>query len=119
LLQRCVWYPVGYGTWFLAQTNPDRFAAIAPICGSGDSQRVGEELKNVPIWAFHGAMDDCVPVKCSQEMVDAVNAAGGNAKLTIYPEAKHDSWTETYKNPALCDQYYSTGFICLFAELRQ
>jgi predicted peptidase len=22
-------------------------------------------------------------------------------KLTIYPDANHDSWTETYKNPEL------------------
>ena len=25
--------------------------------------------------------------------------AGGEPKLTVYPEAGHDSWTETYNNP--------------------
>jgi predicted peptidase len=34
-------------------------------------------------------------------MVDAVKRTGGNAQLTVYPEAQHDSWTETYNNPAL------------------
>lgn len=91
----------GFGTWLLAARYPDDFAAIVPICGGGDSQWMGKDLKTVPIWAFHGAKDDVVPLKRSQEMVDAVNAAGGNAKLTIYPEAKHDSWTETYKNEEL------------------
>ena len=34
-------------------------------------------------------------------MVDTVKRAGGDAKLTVYPEAQHDSWTETYNNPEL------------------
>ena len=28
-------------------------------------------------------------------------AAGGNVEFTVYPEAQHDSWTETYDNPKL------------------
>ena len=35
----------------------------------------------------------------SEKMVNAVNKAGGNAKLTIYPENTHDAWTDTYSNP--------------------
>jgi len=50
----------------------------------------------VPTWVFHGAKDNLVPLKESQAMVDALKAAGGNPKFTIYPEAGHDSWTETY-----------------------
>ena len=38
----------------------------------------------------------------SQQMVDALKKAGAtNVQFTIYPEAKHDSWTETYNNPEL------------------
>jgi predicted peptidase len=40
-------------------------------------------------------------VQRSREMVEAIKAAGGNIKYTEYPEAKHDSWTETYDNPEL------------------
>ena len=90
----------GFGTWTLAERYPQRFAAIAPICG-GSERYEASRLKTVPIWAFHGAKDKIVPVEKSKEMVDAVNAAGGNAKLTIYPDAEHDSWTATYDNPAL------------------
>jgi predicted peptidase len=57
----------------------------------------------VPIWAFHGDKDNVVPVKESQEMVDAINEFGGRAKLTVYPNANHDSWTQTYNNPELYD----------------
>jgi predicted peptidase len=90
----------GFGTWHLAARQPERFAAIAPICGGGkvaDAPR----LTHLPIWAFHGEQDRVVPPQKSKEMVEAVNQAGGHAKLTLYPHAGHDSWTETYENPEL------------------
>ena len=34
-------------------------------------------------------------------MVDELNKHKATAKLTVYPEAEHDSWTETYENPEL------------------
>ena len=96
----------GYGTWELAMRAPERFAAIAPICGGG-RRFTACQLKNVPTWAFHGAKDQVVPLKASEEMVDAVNACGGEAILTVYPDAGHDSWTETYDNPELYDWFLS------------
>lgn len=91
----------GFGTWEIAARSPRRFAAIAPICGGGNP-RFARRLKDMPIWAFHGDKDEAVPVSASIEMVDAVKEAGGtNVKLTRYPEAGHDSWTETYNNPEL------------------
>jgi predicted peptidase len=95
----------GFGTWHLATAYPQRFAAIAPICGgvewSLDFQETASRLKDVPVWAFHGAKDEVVPPEASKRAVEAVLASGGNARLTIYPEAGHDSWTETYSNPEL------------------
>ena len=91
----------GYGAWSLGLTHPERFAAIAPICGGGNP-RTAEKLKGLPIWVFHGAKDPTVPIKSSQDMVDALKAADApEVKFTIYPEAGHDSWTETYNNPEL------------------
>lgn len=89
----------GYGAWHLAEKFPDRFAALAPVCGGGIVPLAGK--LELPIWAFHGAKDEVVPLAESVRMVEAVRAAGGDAKLTIYPEAGHDSWTETYANPEL------------------
>jgi predicted peptidase len=88
----------GAGTWALAASQPDRFAAIAPICGFGNT-RDAEKLKGIATWVFHGAKDPVVPVSRSEEMVAAIKPAGGNPKLTIYPDAEHDSWTQTYENP--------------------
>jgi predicted peptidase len=88
----------GFGTWGLAFREPDRFAAIAPICGGGEPYWA-ERFRHLPVWAFHGAKDPVVPLRRTQEMVDALKKAGGRPKLTVYPEADHDSWTETYDNP--------------------
>ncbi|HEX5444020.1 MAG TPA: prolyl oligopeptidase family serine peptidase, partial [Pirellulales bacterium] len=93
----------GFGTWSLAAAYPDTFAAIAPICGGGNPSEA-KRLKDLPIWVFHGAKDPAVPLQRSQDMVDALKAAGAdekNLKFTVYPDAGHDSWTETYNNPEL------------------
>jgi len=92
----------GYGTWSLAAEYPGRFAAIVPICGGGPTEKACN-LKNVPIWAFHGALDNLVPVNESQVMVQAVNACGGNARLTVYPDVSHPSWVPAYNNNELYD----------------
>jgi len=89
----------GFGTWAMACEFPDRFAAIAPICGGGDPHDV-ERIAKLPCWVFHGAKDSVVPLARSEEMVTALQAAGGKPGLTVYPEAGHDSWTPTYDNPA-------------------
>jgi len=88
----------GFGSWSLAAARPDIFAAVAPICGGGN---VGDapKLKDMPLWVFHGAKDTVVPLKQSEDMVNAINAAGNKVKFTVYPEAQHDSWTATYDNP--------------------
>ena len=88
----------GFGTWALAMDQPNQFAALAPICGRGDPKKAAL-IAHVPTWVFHGAKDTTVPLAGSQEMVDALKAAGGDPKFTIYPDAGHDSWTATYDNP--------------------
>lgn len=92
----------GFGTWEWASENPERFAAIAPICGGGDPRMAARRLKEMPTWVFHGAKDPVVALRASEEMVDALKAAGAaEVKFTVYPEAQHDSWTVTYDNPEL------------------
>lgn len=82
--------------------SPDRFAAIAPICGWGDTSAV-RVLRNTPIWAFHGKQDKLILVEKSESLIRILKSIGGNVQLTVYPEAGHDSWTETYDNPAFYD----------------
>ena len=88
----------GYGTWQLAMSCPELFAAIVPICGGGMYWNASR-LVNVPVWAFHGGKDETVLPEESIKMVEAVKRAGGNAELTLYPEHKHDVWSDTFRNP--------------------
>ena len=58
-------------------------------------------MKDIPIWAFHGAKDDVVPLEQSQELVEVLKAHNGKIRFTVYPDLEHDSWTRTYDNPKL------------------
>lgn len=85
----------GYGAWELALRQPERFAAVVPICGGGDESQAAR-LASLPIWAWHGEADDVVPVIRSRRMVGAIKKAGGNPRYTELPGMGHDSWTAAY-----------------------
>ncbi len=91
----------GYGAWRLAINNPDRFAAMISICAASIPIVYLDELTNLPIWLFHGEKDEAVPVELSIEAYEELKSLGGNVKLTLYPEANHDSWTETFENDSI------------------
>ena len=103
----------GFGTWSLGLAHPGRFAAIAPICGGGDplalllaDPKKVNALKTLPVWAFHGAKDPVVKLEESQRMVDTLKKFGcKEVELKVYPEAQHDSWTETYNSPKVYDWF--------------
>jgi len=90
----------GFGTWNIASKFPSMFAAIAPVCGGGDTTGV-MKLKHVPVWCFHGAKDNIVDPEQSYRMVRALKKYNPDVKLTIYPDANHDSWSQTYDNDSL------------------
>ena len=91
----------GYGTWAITAKYPDLFSAAVPICGGGDPAQASR-IKDLPLRVFHGARDEAVPLARSQEMVDALKAAGAtDVSLTVYPDLGHDSWTLTYADPKL------------------
>lgn len=98
----------GYGTWHLAVQRPEVFAAIAPVCGGGHMvnslpHRICR-LEHMPVWAFHGDADDIVPLSEQQKIIDALRLCSqAEVKFTVYPGVTHDSWTQTYNNPALYD----------------
>ncbi len=98
----------GYGTWAWAIAHPERFAGIAPICGGGStidlllaSGTRREHLRQLPVWAFHGAKDTVVVPAESERMVEAFKRLGNSPRLTVDPEAGHDSWTAAYQDPAV------------------
>jgi predicted peptidase len=85
----------GMGTWSLAMAMPDKWAAIVPICGRGDTKSAAK-IKDLPCWCFHGDADTSVNVSGSRDLIEAIKKAGGDPKYTEYPGVGHDSWTKAY-----------------------
>ena len=92
----------GFGSWMWAAEHPSRFAAVAPVCGGGDP-REAEYLRDVPIWNFHGAKDPAVPIRLSDEMIEALRKVQGRARYTVYPDAGHGIWDTVYTT----DEFYA------------
>jgi len=112
----------GYGTWDMTAKYPGKFAAYVPICGGiygpvkVPDARVGlaadpsvadpyaETAKRIgatPIWIFHGAADDTVPVEESRKMAQALEVAKANFHYTEYPAVGHNAWDKAYAEPEL------------------
>jgi len=114
----------GYGSWDLAAKYPDKFAAVAPICGGivlpehlkqtrpdlaataypddpKSYEAVGKKIGKTPVWIFHGGADEVVPVEGSRKLDAALKAAGGNVRYTEYPGVGHNSWDKAYAEPEL------------------
>lgn len=105
----------GYGSWALLAKAPERFAAVAPICGGANTvefllqaKAKAAPFKATPVWAFHGAKDPVVLLAESERLVALLRKLGlKDVQLTVYPEAQHDSWTATYNNPKLYEWFLS------------
>lgn len=92
----------GFGTWETAISYPDTYAAIVPICGgTGVRWLLAERIEHLPAWIFHGGKDTVVTPDNSEKIHGALKKAGSPARLTIYPDAGHDSWTTAYDDPEL------------------
>lgn len=99
----------GYGSWSLLVNHPQRFAAVVPICGGGQGIELlvsttahRTAVRTCGVWVFHGAKDPTVPLSESERMVALLRRnQAEDLQFTVYPEAKHDSWTEAYANPEL------------------
>jgi predicted peptidase len=96
----------GFGTWSLAAAHPDKWAAIAPICGGGDVDSASK-IKHIPCWCFHGEEDKAVPVKLSRDMIAALKKAGAKPRYTELPHVGHNSWDPAYVTPELYPWFLS------------
>lgn len=101
----------GAGTWALGSLHPETFAALVPICGyfrsMGETmapQSIAIRVREIPIWAFHGVKDDVVPYDQTTRIVDAVQERQAGLpglvpiKMTLLPDANHNSWDAAYNN---------------------
>jgi predicted peptidase len=100
----------GYGSWFLATTYPERFAAMASVSGSGYRTPLTPKpemicrLRDVPVWAIHGAGDLISDPLANKMVVATLAECGGEVEWTLYPDAGHgETYARAYRDPALYD----------------
>ena len=92
----------GRGVWAWALDYPQDLAAIAPISGEGDEDRMAR-IPHLPVWAFHGEADTVVPIEAHRRSIQALRQAGGQPRFTVYPGLGHSAWEPAYADPALMD----------------
>jgi len=116
----------GYGTWEIALAAPTRFAALVPICGAllpiNDERALhvtgvaneadpyaalAAKLGHVPVWIFHGALDDMVSPADDRKTFAAFKATGADVRYTEFPDAGHNSWDATYRLDTMWDWLFA------------
>ncbi len=118
----------GYGVWALAVMAPDRFAALVPVCG-GVEPIAGREHANMtveavggafdpyrslakkigatPVWIFHGALDDAVPLSGSRQMFAVLHGIGADVRYSELEDTNHNAWDPAYQSAELWDWLFA------------
>ena len=97
----------GFGTWDLIMRHNDTFAAAVPICGGADPSKA-ELLVSTPIYTFHGTADTSVPYEGTEEMVNAIEDAGGrNIFFVPYQGAGHGIWNDACSEDGLLEWLFA------------
>jgi len=95
----------GSAAWEIAVQYPDKFAAMAVVCGMTPVPYASWINKNMPIWVFHGAVDKSIPVTESDEMVSKLKQMGYDVTFTRYEGVGHNAWEQAYTTEALYDWF--------------
>ncbi len=96
----------GMGTLELLRRKPKVFAAAVAICG-GDNPENAKRYKRIPLWFFHGAKDNVVPLEKSEVVVNELKRLGAPVKFTVYPNDGHNSWDSAFREPDLLPWLFS------------
>lgn len=95
----------GSAAWEIAVQYPDKFAAMAVVCGMAPAPYASWINKNMPIWVFHGAEDKSIPVTESDEMVSKLKQMGYDVTYTRYEGVGHNAWVQAYTTEALYEWF--------------
>lgn len=91
----------GSAAWELAVQYPDKFAAMAVVCGMTPVPYAGWINKNMPIWVFHGTEDKSIPISESENMVNKLEEMGYDVRFIKYEGVGHNSWVQAYNTEEL------------------
>lgn len=99
----------GEGTWYLAAKYPEIFAAIAPISGfTRESDFIVDHINNLvdlPIWAFHGKLDNVVQFEDTERIIKMLEGKNKNLRFTAEPGIGHGLSWQVYPGQDLFDWF--------------
>lgn len=95
----------GGAAWEMAVQYPEKFAALAVVCGMAPLPYASWIDKEMPIWVFHGEKDKSIPISESENMVKRLQSMGYDVQFTRYPNVGHDAWTQAYTTEALYEWF--------------
>lgn len=91
----------GSAAWELATQYPDKFAAMAVVCGMTPLPYAHWIDQEMPIWVFHGDQDDVIDVEESDKMVAKLRDMGHDVRYTRYKGVGHNAWDRAYTTDSL------------------
>ncbi|WP_425236679.1 dienelactone hydrolase family protein [Ulvibacterium sp.] len=95
----------GGAVWEMAVQYPEKFAAMAVVCGMTPVPYASWIDKKMPIWVFHGEEDKSIPISESEDMVNALKKMGHDIRFTRYPGVGHNSWIQAYSTEELYEWF--------------
>lgn len=105
----------GIGTWDVIRHRPFRVTAAMPLSGGGNREQ-GPLISSIPIWAYHGDSDTVVPTRGTDQMNEAITAAGGSIHYSRPTGIRHSGWGTFYDNSTYRNDYGETTMEWLFSQ---
>ena len=90
-----------HGSYTYAAAYPSKVAAAVIISGAPDST-LACQVKDIPLWVFHGSDDDQVWPVFPQGVIRTINDCSPPAKfrprLDLFYGQRHEGWDQIYNN---------------------
>lgn len=90
----------GFGTWDYVIREPELFAAVIPVCGGADVEKLSQ-IATIPTWIFHGDSDTVVLTKRSRDAYKKLKQLGAPVLYTEFEQTGHNAWIPAYQLPEL------------------
>ena len=93
---------LGDKVYDLVMKYPNYFAAAFPICGACNVAAFLAQASPLPLWIFHGSLDNTVSPDPDRELYKLLMDKGAKkVTYTEYPGVKHNSWDNAFMEPGL------------------
>jgi len=94
----------GRGTFIVAATLPDYFAAIMPLTPHHEPYSylpLAEEIAHLPVWMSHGTNDSTSEYSMAAQMAENLSNLGAEIEFQTVVGGEHGGWFAIYSDPEI------------------